>query len=226
MKKKFTMTESNINLLLAIAGVAIFLVAYLLGYNNLSAKNAELDTQIAERGAYLEQLKVYLENIQTYEAGIIESENTINTCLKRLPTGIKPEDFLLYMVDLHGAQNLKLPSVSVSGEEVVSDFTTMVDGHAVNMTGMRVGATTSTTMTYAQLKKYVSDIYDTNKPVTFLNSITISGSGDSNELACSISLSKYYVTYEGSVYEPYPAPSVPMGTDNPFKTDVKLKVEQ
>ena len=214
--KKFKLSESNINLLMAIAGVAIFLVAYLLGYRNLTVSNEELDTQIAERTEYKKQLDYYLDNINTYKSGVAEAEATINKCLSRLPVDIKPEDYLLYCLDLYNKNNLYLTSVNAGGANLVGTYTTMIDGSQRELTGYSTSTSLNAQMSYAQLKLFIGDIYDENSTVTFIDNISLSKAGDNGLLNVNFTITKYYATYEGAVYEPVPSKTVNIGSRNPF----------
>lgn len=214
MKKK--LTKRDLNLLLAIAGLAVFLVAYFLGYQKMSEKNTEAEAKLAERTAYYDEIKGYYANIQKYEDGIAEAKADLKENIDSLPKGYHDEDFLLYMCEINDKVGATLQNVTFVPAELVLNFNTLVDDKSTDVNGYRVGTSSSSTMTYEQFKRYLQYVYEDTKDVTFLDSVSLTYSADTDSLDCAINLAKYYIEYKDSEYSPVPAPNVTFGKTNLF----------
>lgn len=206
----------NLNLVLAIVGVLILLISYLVGYQNLSTLNKEMDSKLSERSSYLTQLKEYYGNISKYRVSVLAAKENITKNLSRLPCGIENEDFLLYLMEVNDATGAKLSSVSFEPSETVVEFETIINEKTTAITGFRTGTTSSSAMDYEQLKNYLKYIYDENKPITFVDSVSITASGESSSLNTVFNISKYYIDYDGAEYSPVKAPDVALGKKNLF----------
>lgn len=206
----------NLNLVLAIVGVVILLITYVAGYQNLSTLNTEMETTLNERTEYLTKLKEYYGNISKYRASVSDSKENISKNLSRLPCGIKDEDFLLYLMELNKETGAKLSSVSFESAESVAEFETIINEKMTAVTGYRTGTTSSSTMNYEQFKKYLAYVYDEKKPITYIDSVTVTASGEDSSLNTVFNISKYYINYEGAEYEGVKAPDVALGKTNIF----------
>ena len=208
----------NLNLVLAIVGVFVLLISYLVGYQNLSTLNTEMNSKLSERSSYLTQLKEYYGNIAKYKASVTTAKGNIAKNLSRLSNGIKEEDFLLYLMNANKEIGGNLSSVSFTDPEKILDFETMINDKSTAVSGFRTSTTSTSTMTYDQLKRFLAYVYDGSKAITYVDSVSITYNGESATLNTVWNLSKFFITYENSEYKPIPAPEVALGKKNLFGT--------
>ena len=206
-------------MILVVVGIVLLVATYFLVYQNYSAKNAELDTQLTEREAHLKELQGYYDNLKTYEQGTEDGKINISKNLSRLPLDIKSEDFLVYIMDSVEEVNGTLISVNFRDAAQTAQFNTVVDGKKVPVTGYQVGAGFNGIMNYTQLKNYLDYVYDETNNVTFIDNFNLTTDAASRKLNVTFNLSKYYITYDGSEYVPVPVPDVAIGVDDPFHTN-------
>ena len=216
MKKKLSLRD--INMILVVVGLLLLVATYFLVYNNYSAKNSELDSQLVEREAHFKELQGYYNNLSTYEKGTVEGKANISSNLSKLPLGIKSEDFLVYIMDSTDEVNATLDSVSFEDEAEISRFSTVVDNKKQECVGYQVNASFNGKMNYAQLKDYLDYVYNGSENVTFINNFTVTYNAESASLTTVFNLAKYYITYDGGEYIPVPVPDVPIGVSDPFHT--------
>ncbi len=216
MDKMKTLLKSNLNLVLAFAGILILVIAYLTGYQNLSTLNTDMESKLKERTAYLEELKGYYENLSEYRASVVTSKDDIAKNLSRLPCGIENEDFLLYLMEVNKATGANLSNISFSDNSAIAEFNTMINGKNTKVTGFRTATTSSSRMKYDQLKAFLTYIYDESKPITFIDSVSATYSADDGALSTVFNISKYFIKYDGSEYNPVKAPDVAIGKTDLF----------
>ena len=216
MKKKLSLRD--VNMILVVVGLVILVATYFLVYQNYSAKNAELDTQLSEREAHLKELQGYYDNLKEYEKGTAEGKVNIAANLSKLPRGIKSEDFLVYIMDSTNEVNADLRSVNFQNDNEISTFSTVVDGKKQECKGYQVNASFNAEMNYNQLKSYLDYVYNQSENVTFVDSFVVTYNGGSSKLDTTFGLSKYYITFDGSEYVPVPVPDVSIGVNDPFHT--------
>lgn len=218
MDKVKKLVLGNLNLVLAIVGVAILVVTYLVGYQNLSTLNTEMEAKLSERSGYLSQLKEYYSNISSYRTSVSEAKGNIAKNLSRLPCGIENEDFLLYLMEVNKSVGGYLSNISFTEPEMISEFETVVDDKTIAVSGFRTATSSASTMNYDQLKKYLAFVYDENRSLTYVDSVSVTYSGEGTKLNTVWSLSKFFIKYEESEYKPVPAPEVPIGKMDLFGT--------
>lgn len=208
----------NLNLVLAIIGVFILIISYLSGYQNLATLNADMEKKLSERSSYLTQFKEYYGNIAMYKSSVSESKENISKNLSRLPCGIEDEDFLLYLIEINKEVGGRLQNVGFSDPELISEFETMINDKKTSVSGFRTSTTTTSSMTYEQVKKYLAYVYDEDRALTYVDSVSITYSGEGSSLNTSWHLSKFFIDYEGSEYKPVAAPDVAYGKKDLFGT--------
>lgn len=216
MKKKLSLRD--INMILVVVGLVILVATYFLVYQNYSAKNAELDTQLTEREAHLKELQGYYDNLKEYERGTADGKVNIAANLSKLPRGINSEDFLVYIMDSTEEVNADLYTVNFRNESEIATFNTVIDGKKQECKGYQVGASFTAQMNYAQLKNYLDYVYNQSENVTFIENFVVTYNAEAAKLDTTFGLSKYYITFNGSEYVPVPVPDVGIGIDDPFRT--------
>ncbi len=216
MKKKLSLRD--VNMILVVVGLVILVATYFLVYQNYSAKNAELDSQLTEREAHLKELQGYYDNLKEYERGTSEGKVNIAANLSRLPRGINSEDFLVYIMDSTAEVNADLYTVNFRDESEIATFSTVVDGKKQECKGYQVSASFTAQMNYAQLKNYLDYVYNQSDNVTFVDNFVVTYNAEGAKLDTTFGLSKYFITFDGSEYVPVPVPDVGIGVDDPFHT--------
>lgn len=214
--KNVKLSPSNVNLLLAVAGILVLLLGYFVGYKNLSEKNDAVASELDTRSAYLTELKAYYDNLAVYDKGKKEAMENLDKNLEKLPAGIKNEDYLLYMIKLHDDIGIEMNNVSFSDDEQITVFNTMINGKMTEVTGFRATSSSNAAMTYEQLKNYIDYVYNRSDSLTYVNSVTVNYDASAAKLNTSFNLSKYYIKYQDCEYKPVPAASVPLGRPNLF----------
>ena len=211
------LSKRDINFVLAAAAFLILIAAYMLGYQSLKESTESKQAKLEEETAYLTQLQEYQANLSKYESEIKGASEEIALSIKRLPVGFKNEDFLLCMMKADEEIGSNMSSISYNGVDHISDFATYVgaDGYK-NVQGYRTTASASLTMTYEQFKNYLDYIYDPDHDYTFLDSVSLSYNSENEMLSTVFNISKFYIEYEGGVYQGEPGYDVRLGTENPF----------
>lgn len=209
------------SLLLTLAGLLVFLAAYLGIYNNLNSKTETVKSEISSLQPRLTELREHYNNLASYEAGIDESIEHVETALEKYPDDVRPEELLMYAIALENDVGLEIRSVSFAPAEPVSRFQIVREGENGNefvpMAAMRTGFSADCGLSYPELKRLINYIYAT-KHCTTLDSVSINYSAENGELAGTVQLSKYFVSSMDYSYEPTKVPDVPQGTSNPFGT--------
>ena len=138
MKK--TLSLRDVNMILVVVGLVILVATYFLVFRSFSEKNTELDNQYTERNAHLKELQGYYDNLKTYEKGTSEGKKNIRSNLSRLPTDIKSEDFLVYIMDSTEKVQAELNSVNFNNSNEISSFSTVIDGKKQECKGYQMSA--------------------------------------------------------------------------------------
>lgn len=216
------LSKRDTNLLLVLVGLIVFLGAYLGIANRYDRKTEELQEQISELSPRLEELRNHSANLSTYEAGIDQSIANVEAELARYPTDVRPEDLVMYAIELRDEVGLDIDSVNFIPMQVVSRFQIVREdenGNAlfVPMAAMKTGFSTDSEMNYDQLKRFISYIYATEYCTT-LDRLTVVYNAESGGLSASADIAKYFVSSQDYDYVPTEVPEVSLGTDDPFKT--------
>ncbi|MBR0112186.1 MAG: hypothetical protein IJM02_00395 [Clostridia bacterium] len=206
------------NIILLIVGIAIFLLAYTMGFQKIQEKTAVIQEEVGKQSVYVNELKGYHDNIQTYEKGIEDSKNTIDGILVTLPRGINSEDFLMYIKTMNEDLGSNLKSVHIDADSFLGEFPCIAEDKSVTIQSFRSGASFSADMTYAQFKDSLKYIYDNTNQITFVESVGLTYDSENAKLQTSFKISKYYITYDGSKYVFVPVPDVALGNSDPFGT--------
>lgn len=213
-----TLPNKTKNLIFVVLGIAIFLAAYMLGFQKLQLATAEVQTEVDKQADYVAVLKDYHTNIDTYKKGIEDSKNSINKNLDTLPLGIATEDFLMYVKIMNETVGGNLQSINFEDSSYIGEFPCVVEGKSVSMQALRSGVSFESYMNYGQVKDMLNYIYEKTPQITFVDSVSLTYDGESAELDTVFDISKYYVTYDGGEYVPVPVPDVQLGVNDPFRT--------
>ncbi len=206
------------NILFLVVGIVILLAAYMFGFQKIQEKTLAVQEEAGKQSVYVNELKGYHSNIQTYEKGIEDSKNTIDGILVTLPRGMNSEDFLMYIKIMNEDLGTNLSSVHIDADSFIGEFPCIAEDKSVTIQSFRSGASFSANMTYAQFKDSLKYIYEKTNQITFVESVGLTYDSESAKLQTSFKISKYYITYDGSEYVFVPVPDVSLGNSDPFGT--------
>ncbi len=208
-------------LLLILFGIIVFLIAYLGVSKSYNTKTAEIQSQIDKLVPSLTQLRGYDANLSTYKDGIDKSDSRITAELSKLPTDVRSEDIIMYVTKLESSVGLSAGRITVSDPVLVSQFNLpqkTADGFTlVPSAALRTEFTIKCDITYAQLKKLITYIYNTPE-MTTIKSIEVSLNSETGGLTGTVVMEKYFIGSEAYTYSKTIIPPVDKGNENLFGT--------
>lgn len=213
--------KRDLKLLLVLAGLLVFLLAYMLVFNPLQTKIAEVEAENAQLSAEVQDLEAKYLRMGEYEEGIKNSREYVKETLKYFPGDVKEEDILSYLLTMESRQGIQMQSVTFHDPELVQEFNmmTMKDGQdvAVPAGAYRVSTVMGGTLTYPQAKNVINYLYDSEKQTT-LENVTLTYNAESGKLTGTFKLAKYFVNWDGAEYIPERVPTVDLGLSDLFGT--------
>ena len=213
--------KRDVKLLLILAGLVAFLLLYMLVFNPVQKRTAELETKNAELTTQALDLEAKYLRMSEYEEGIKASRENVENQLKSLPGNVKEEDILSYLLTMEASEGIYMESVTFNPPELVQQFDMMTvkEGQdvAVPAGAYRVSTVMTGSMDYPQAKNVINYLYASPKQ-TNLESVTLTYSAESGLLSTTFQLGKYFVNWDGAEYVPEPVPTVPMGLPDLFGT--------
>lgn len=215
MTKKIS--KRDLNLLLVLAGVAVFLVLYFAGFLKLQEKTETIEAELAQQKTVLAGLEEHYARLPEYEAAISDAKTDIEATLARIPGGVEDEDFLVYLTGMHEELGSKLTAVSFSDAGTVAQFELPGEGANETFAGCRKTTVSTATMTYPQLKDALDRIYGT-ADITYLDSVAVTYDSESAKLETVFTVSKLYASCSACEYVPSEMPEVPHGIADLFGT--------
>lgn len=214
-------SKRDVKMLLVLGGLLAFLLLYFWVFTPFQEKADQAEAKVAELETQVAKLEELYANLSTYEMGIANFKEEIADDLQAYPGGVEYEDFLVYLLDVENHTGLALESVTFQEPSVISQFDCEVtaDGETVTrpVTAWRTGATVGGHQTYPELKTSIDYLYDTDT-LTALDSVTVNFDSSTGELSALYSISKYYMTWDGSSYSPLPVPAADKGISDLFGT--------
>lgn len=214
-------SKRDAELLLALAGLVVFLLLYLFVFNTFQTRTDTVQQEITTLQPQLQQLEDIYANLATYQSGIEKYRGTTADKLEKFPADIKEEDFMSYLLTLQAREGVDLQSISFSGSTLLSEFPGVIQKDGADtkttMDAYSTDAVVTCQLTYPQLKSVISYLY-AGKTQTSLNSVAVSFNAETGGLTGTFDIARYYVNYPGAVYTPEPLPEVPLGVTDPFGT--------
>lgn len=238
MKK---ISPKELNLLLILGGVLIFIVLYTYLFTPLQAKTADMKQNITTIEQQIKELEVHSAYADKYQKKTEEYRNNINEKLDLYPADIKEEDIIAYLLKMENATGIDINSVAFDPAEEITSFQGIIN-HTVEVdlgseeesekfeelqqqslsnemtTDMKVfrkGVSIYTELSYDCLKDTIKYIYSSPAQAT-LDSVSVSYSSENQELDGNMNISRYYITYPEAVYTPEELPEVSIGVSQLF----------
>lgn len=225
----FNISKRDKGLLLILAGLAVFLILYLLVFNSFQAKGDEAAQQIQVLKPQLQTLEQEYNDLDTYKSGIADFRSSVSKKMAAFPTSIKEEDMMSYLLTLETNQKINIDDVSFSGTTPLMQFQGIVDQNGqdtpVTLDAGSVGAVFNGQLTYPQLKSVLNYLYST-KTQSSVNSVTVSFNSETGGLTGSFDISRYYLTWPDAAYTPEPLPDSPIGVKDLFGTSAPAAENQ
>lgn len=219
-----TLGKKDIKLLLILGGIVAFVVSYFVVFADFTDKTEALESEIAQLQPKLAELEMHLGKINEYKVSIEENSGSIKKTMPRFPNAVRPEDKIMYAVDLEKEVGLDISSVSFSDPVAVLAIKGILEDendkekYSVKELEAYVSSMDiSCEMGYQELKDAIKYIYATPNYTT-LNSVNVSYDGSTGSLTGGMNIDKYYITGMDDTYKETYIPSMPLGIDNIFNT--------
>lgn len=213
--------KRDLKLLLILAGLVIFLLLYMLVFNNFQARTDAVEAKIAQLEPQVQELEGHYLRLAEYESGIEDGRKNVNELLKSFPADVKEEDVLSYLLTMEAHEGIRMESVTFNTPELVQEFSAALekDGADALVTTdiYRSSTVMSGSMTYPQAKNIINYFYDSPK-MTHLENATLTYNAETAMLTGTFQLAKYFVTWDGAEYKPERVPSTSLGLHDLFGT--------
>lgn len=216
-----TISKRDLNLLLILAGIIVFLLAYFLIYQDYTAKTDALTAENATLSARKSELRTYADNAQSYQSGIEESKKTVEAFLDSYPSLVRTEDMVMLSVAMEKKVGIRVVSAAFPEPTKIADLPYAKTDEAgalvpdAVLTAMRADMSVSCTMTYAQMKALLSYLY--GRPTRIgIDSMNLSYDTSTGNLTGSLVVNEYYLQGSDRPQTPLDIPGVSVGTDNLF----------
>lgn len=217
----FKISKRDLKMLLVLGGLLAFLLLYFWVVTPFQEKADQTEAKVAELETQVAKLEELYANLSNYEMGIANFKEEIADDLEAYPGGVEYEDFLVYLLDVEYNTGLALESVTFDEPSMIAQFDceVTVDGEPQtrSVSAWRTGATVGGKQNYPELKNSINYLYDTES-LTALDSVTVNFDSSTGELSALYTISKYYMTWDGSAYNPLPVPAVDKGISDLFGT--------
>jgi hypothetical protein len=214
-------SKRDANLLLILLGIILFVAGYFTVYNPYQKKTEALLAEIAALRPTLSELQVFEGSLDKYKAGIDELEGKIASETERYPTDVRPEDFIMYAIDMEEKIELDVTSLEFAQPVLISQFDGIKrDGEQYSVTPLAAyayGTTANCSLSYEELKALIQ-LVDETPLCTKLDSVSVSFDTENGGLTGSVVLDKYFITSGSDPYVPTKVPDVDLGTDDLFGT--------
>ncbi len=213
--------KRDVKLLLILAGLLVFLLLYMLVFNPVQDRIAEVEAKNTELSAQVQDLEAKYLRMGEYEEGIKASRENVKEALKGLPADVKEEDILSYLLTMEAREDIRMESVTFNPPELVQEFDMMIqkDGQdvAVPAGAYRASTVMTGSLTYPQAKNVIDYFYESAKQ-TSLENTTLTYNAESGKLTGTFQLAKYFVNWDGAEYVPERVPVVDIGLSDLFGT--------
>ncbi|MEG2001243.1 MAG: hypothetical protein RR053_07620 [Evtepia sp.] len=212
-------TKRDQNLLLVLAGLVIFFLGYLFVYNTLNTKTDALQSEIDTLRPTLEELHMHEEKLPEYKAVISDDQKLILEQQSRYPNHARPEDLIMYALELQAAVNADPANLSFSDPVPMMELSgLLVDGDALHFTPLSANVSTMTIncqLNYTALKSLIDYLYASDQR-TSLDSLSVSYDTETGSLSGAVTVNKFTLSGADDTYLPTAVPDVPLGNTELF----------
>jgi|GEM_PF-876737 len=220
-------TKRDINLLLILLAIVLFLVCYLAYYRPTTEANQLLQGEVNALKPILAELKEKEAKLPEYEEGIRISKDLISTVRDGFPLEVRTEDLVMYAVALEEVVGIDTEGMVFPQPIVVAEFSEIlapdgtVEFEAVN--AYKTAYTMNANLTYQHIKDLVDYVYNRSNKTT-LDSVNVSYNPENGILFGMITVGKFYMVSESDPYIETIVPLMPVGVENPFGSSDTMPV--
>ncbi|MDR0248318.1 MAG: hypothetical protein LBI44_01445 [Oscillospiraceae bacterium] len=216
-----SIAKKDVNLILIVLGVALAALAYFLVYNRYTARSETLQGEINSLRPVLADLTAKDEQAPHYRATIDLSKATIRDGMRGYATDTRPEDLIMYAVELEERLGVTGSGLAFTAPAAVVSVQGLTGAEGEEqfeqLTAYRVGMSMSCRVTYEKLKELIDYFYLTSSN-TSLDSVSLSYNSETGQLFANIVVQKAFLTSHHDPYEQTYVPDMPTGAPNPFGT--------
>ncbi len=216
------LSKKDVKLLIIVAGLLVFLLCYLLVYNNLMDKKDAVDAQITELQPKLQEYQEYAAHQKEYEEKTAEAKENISATLAKLPSSYYPEDVILYTTGLERSIGIDATGFTFADPVSVNQFTGVTEENlddpskAVDMTAYETQTTVDLNTDYPKLKNLINSVYKDSETLTGIDSVSVSYDPETALLTGNVVLDKFYLTYADAPEYTTTTPATTYGIADPF----------
>ncbi len=222
MKKIRALFTKKVLIAIVVLGALVIVMLYALVYLKYSEKTLALESSNGQLKNSIRDLKVYYDNMETYEEQIELASEEIQKLLEPYPAGARPEDVLMLAVDIQENSVIQYSNINMAESELVYEVTQdIVEGAGIEGLENKIEfkkkhATYVNLTNYENLKECIEQIYASSNRIG-IQQISYSKHENSNILDGTIDLSFYYATGTGKKYVSPEIEEYPMGAENIFQ---------
>lgn len=204
-------------------GFVVLLAVYFLVYKSYNDKAAALEKANVAKQQRVDELKVFYDNLETYNKEIEQYQAQIAAWLDEFPQDVKEEDIIVLALDTEKAAFVGYTNINISSRDAFRTIpaATMQLAKMENLTQdvIFVKRTVSyvNITDYFNLKKCVETINNSANRLTISN-ITYSKNEETGELEGTIEVTFYSVLGTGKEYVPQDLKEYESGLANLFGT--------
>lgn len=242
--------KSDINILIMIAGIVLVIVSYFLIYQRLTANTETLKAENAVLGQEVDYLQQLADNKQQYIDDTVSMQAEIDNIKSQFPAEYRPEDEILYVVDLQKKYKMISKSIRMESSAAIEVVTQQQQEAAAAQEaqqttdgGTVVDAGTSTVETAPEVTapeivlyrtpvtvdmlagyesvKDIINVINTDENRKSIDTITVEFDTDTGDLKAMMAFSMYSLGGTEAVYTTPEVSGITYGTPNIFNSATK-----
>ncbi len=214
-------STTNPKVIALLLAVVAFVLFYFLIYVRIQDETVKVSAYADTLQQEVTQLQYLESEIDVYEKEIEEATKYINQQMRRLPSGMKEEDYLMWMLEFERETGYDFDTISISEPAAFQEVVTAIDRegeyYEVLMNTYAYTTTTNSQLSYGMVKDVLDYIYD-YPTVALVDSVDIvySGENPQKDLDTTFTITRVFAEHEYTEYEPVELPEFDLGVPNPF----------
>lgn len=233
MKKKLSLdmniSEKDKKLLWVLASVLILFAGYYFGFNKLTEKADDYETQLTQAHAKYNDLSAKYAKRDTYLSDTENYKNKFNTILSNYQNGTSQDTSLIFLNDVENITGGWISSTTFTDVSSIYKFGNITssnpakEGQSVYTTdfeGYKTTLTLAYQAKYAQFKQLIAFLNNYYSRIT-IDSVNMSYNQEEDIVSGSMVISTYCITGSSRPFA-YPEIDIQKGTSNLFLSSVFL----
>ncbi len=220
-------SKQNAQLIIVLFAVLIFVVLYFVVRNPMIAEIEIMESELTTLRPELEILETHNAQLPTYQQKIDDVSLYSAEYLGTFPGGVKEEDMLVWFMNMEDTLDYNFYDIGFSPASMFSQFRGIVATEGTSgfkdITAYKTSATISAFMSYQQVKNALTHTYSDERK-SAVDTLSVTYDSTLGELSVGMTVSKYYLEFEGSQYVQTPMPQVSTGVNNLFGTTAPAPV--